>query len=136
MNAKIFMVLRILLGLFVIVFGLNKFFNFIPFGDDVPEAFGNYMGILQSAKVMYLVGAIEIISGLAFIFNKYGALMALILMSVSINAFMAHAAFLPDGIGGATVLLLLNIAVLLGQVQKHTYWVIRLLKTQKVSLRK
>lgn len=118
MNSKVFLVLRILLGLFVIVFGLNKFFNFIPFGE-VPEAFGNYMGILQSAKVMYLVGAIEIISGLAFILNKYGALMALILMSVSINAFIAHAAFLPEGIAGATVLLLLNIAVLFGYKDKY-----------------
>lgn len=118
MNSKVFMVLRILLGLFVIVFGLNKFLNFIPFGE-VPEAFGNYMGILQSAKVMYLVGAIEIISGLALIFNKYGALMALILMSVSINAVMAHAAFLPDGIAGSIVLLVLNIAVLFGYKDKY-----------------
>jgi uncharacterized membrane protein YphA (DoxX/SURF4 family) len=118
MNAKVFMVLRILLGLFVVVFGLNKFFNFIPFGE-VPEAFASYMGMLSSAKVMYLVGAVEIISGLALIFNKYGALMALILMSVSINAFMAHAAFLPDGIAGATVLLLLNIAVLFGYRHKY-----------------
>lgn len=113
MNSKVFMVLRILLGLFVIVFGLNKFLNFIPFGE-VPEAFGNYMSILTSAKVMYLVGVVEIISGLALIFNKYGALMSLILMSVSINAVMAHAAFLPEEIAGAVVLLILNIAVLFG----------------------
>lgn len=118
MNSKIFMVLRILLGLFVIVFGLNKFFNFIPFGE-VPEAFGNYMGILTSAKVIYLVGVIEIVSGLAFIFNKYGALMALILMSVSVNAFIAHAAFLPEEIAGAIVLIVLNIAVLFGYKEKY-----------------
>jgi uncharacterized membrane protein YphA (DoxX/SURF4 family) len=118
MNSKVFMVLRILLGLYVIVFGLNKFFDFIPFGE-VPEAFGSYMGILENAKVMYLVGAVEVIAGLALIFNKYGALMALILMSVSINAFMAHAAFLPDGIAGASVLVLLNIAVLFGYKDKY-----------------
>jgi uncharacterized membrane protein YphA (DoxX/SURF4 family) len=118
MNSKVFMVLRILLGLYVIVFGLNKFFDFIPFGE-VPEAFGSYMGILENAKVMHLVGAVEVIAGLALIFNKYGALMALILMSVSINAFMAHAAFLPDGIAGASVLVLLNIAVLFGYKDKY-----------------
>lgn len=112
------MVLRILLGLYIIVFGFNKFFDFIPFGES-PQAFENYMITLKNAKVMYLVGAIEIVAGLAMIFNKYGALMALLLMSVSINAFMAHAAFMPDAIAGAAILLLLNIAVLFGY--KDTY---------------
>lgn len=113
MNSKIFMVLRILLGLYVIVFGLNKFFDFIPFGES-PAAFENYMVTLENAKVMYVVGAVEIAAGLAMIFNKYGALMALILMSVSIIAFMAHAVYMPDAIAGAAILLLLNIAVLYG----------------------
>lgn len=118
MNSKVFMVLRILLGLYVIVFGLDKFFHFIDFGES-PEAFGSYMVILQNAKVMYLAGVVEVVAGLAIIFNKYGALMALILMSVSINAFMAHAAFLPEGIAGASVLVLLNIAVLYGYKDKY-----------------
>ena len=118
MNSKVFMVLRILLGLYVIVFGLNKFFDFIPFGES-PEAFENYMVILENAKVMYLVGVVEIIAGLALIFNKYGALMALILLSVSINAFIAHASFMPEAIAGASVLVLLNIAVMYGYKDKY-----------------
>ena len=118
MNSKVFMVLRIILGLYVIVFGLDKFIHFIDFGESA-EAFGNYMVILENAKVMYLAGIIEIIAGLALIFNKYGALMALLLMSISINAFMAHAAFMPESIAGATVLVLLNIAVLFGYKEKY-----------------
>ena len=73
MNSKVFTVLRIILGLYVIVFGLDKFIHFIDFGESA-EAFGNYMVILENAKVMYLAGVIEIIAGLALIFNKYGAL--------------------------------------------------------------
>ncbi|KAG1657647.1 Kyphoscoliosis peptidase [Nymphon striatum] len=118
MNSKVFMVLRIILGLYVIVFGLDKFIHFIDFGESA-EAFGNYMVILENAKVMYLAGVIEIIAGLALIFNKYGALMALLLMSVSINAFMAHAAFMPESIAGAAVLVLLNLAVLFGYKEKY-----------------
>ncbi|MFT6795806.1 MAG: putative oxidoreductase [Maribacter sp.] len=119
MNSKVFMVLRILLGLYVIVFGFNKFFDFIPFGDS-PEAFENYMVTLENAKVMYVVGAVEIVAGIAMIFNKYGALMALLLMSVSINAFIAHAVFMPGAIAGAAILLLLNIAVLFGYKDKYS----------------
>ncbi|MFT5736646.1 MAG: hypothetical protein ACJAU2_001169 [Maribacter sp.] len=86
------MVLRVLLGLFVIVFGLNKIFDFVPFGG-VSKAFANYMAILGNGIAMYLIGAVEIIAGLPFIFNEYGVLLALILMSVSINAFVAHTTF-------------------------------------------
>ena len=119
MNSKVFMVLRILLGLFVLVFGLNKFLHFIPFGE-MPDAAMNYMGALSSTKTMILVAVIEIVSGLAFIFNKYGALMALILMSISINAVLFHAFLAPGGIAGALVLLVLNILVLSGYREKYS----------------
>ncbi|MGB1309390.1 MAG: DoxX family membrane protein [Oceanihabitans sp.] len=118
MNTKVFMVLRILLGIFVLVFGLNKFLNFMPMPELATEA-GAYFGALSAAKTMSLVGAVEIIAGLALIFNKYGALMALILMSVSVNAVLFHATLDPGGIAGAAVLLLLNIVVLYGYKDKY-----------------
>ncbi len=117
MNSKVFMVLRILLGLFVIVFGLNKFLDFMPMPEMSAEA-GAYFGALSSAKTITLVAIVEIIAGLALIFNKYGALMALILMSIAINAVLFHATLDPGGIGGAALLLILNIAVLYGYKDK------------------
>jgi len=118
MNSKVFLVLRILLGVFVLVFGFNKFLHFIPFGEMPPEAIA-YFGALSSAKVMTLVGVIEIIAGLALIFNKYGALMALILMSISVNAVLFHATLAPGSIAGAAILLVLNIIAILGYKSKY-----------------
>ncbi len=118
MNSKVFMVLRILLGLFVLVFGLNKFLGFIPFGEMSPEA-GAYFGALTSAKVMTLVGIVEIVAGLALIFNKFGALMALILMSISVNAVLFHLTLDPANSMGAIVLLVLNIIALIGYKDKY-----------------
>lgn len=118
MNSKVFMVLRILLGIFVLVFGVNKFANFLP----MPEMSGDaaaYFGALSNAKAMDLVGIVEIVTGVALIFNKYGALFALILMSISVNAFLFHAVLDPGGIGGSVVLLLLNIAVLYGYKDQY-----------------
>ena len=117
MNSKVFMVLRILLGIFVIVFGVNKFANFLP----MPEMSGDaaaYFGALSSSKTLMLVAIVEIVAGLAILLDKYGALMALILMSVSVNAVLFHAVLDPGGIGGAAVLLILNIAVLYGYKDK------------------
>lgn len=119
MNSKVFMIIRILLGLFVLVFGLNKFLQFIPAPEGMSEDAGAYFGALMSAKVISLVAIVEIVAGLALIFNKFGALLAFILMSVSINAVLYHANLDPDNIAPAIVLLILNILVLYGYKDKY-----------------
>ncbi|MBT8236315.1 MAG: DoxX family membrane protein [Bacteroidia bacterium] len=118
MNSKVFMVLRILLGLFVLIFGLNKFFQFIPMDAPTGDA-ATYFGALMSTKTLMVVALVEILSGLALIFNKYGALMALILMSVSVNAVLFHATLDPGNIMGALILIILNVAVLFGYKDKY-----------------
>ena len=118
MNSKVFMIVRILLGLFVIAFGLNKFLDFIPMPEMSAEA-GAYFEALSSTKTLVLVGIVEIVAGLALILNKYGSLMALILMSVAVNAVLFHTSLDPGGIGGAAALLILNIAVIIGYKDKY-----------------
>jgi uncharacterized membrane protein YphA (DoxX/SURF4 family) len=118
MNSKVFMVLRILLGLFVLVFGLNKFLNFIPMEAPTGDA-GAYFGALMSSKTLTMVAIVEVVAGIALIFNKYGALLALILMSVSVNAVLFHATLDPENIMGALVLLILNVVVLYGYKDKY-----------------
>jgi hypothetical protein len=88
----------------------------------MPELSGDaaaYFGALTSSKTMMLVGIVEIVAGLAIIINKYGALFALILMSISVNAVLFHAVLDLGGIGGAAVLLILNIAVVYGYKDKY-----------------
>ncbi len=68
---------------------------------------------------MVLVGIVEVVAGLALILNKYGALMALILMSVAVNAVLFHAILDPSGIGGAAVLIVLNIVTIFGYKDKY-----------------
>ncbi|MCC1484729.1 DoxX family membrane protein [Winogradskyella immobilis] len=119
MNSKIFMILRILLGLFVLVFGANKFLDFLPpFEGLSPEA-GAYFGALTSSKTLMLVGIVEVVTGLALITNKFGALMAVILMSVSVNAVLFHAVLDPANIVPALALLVLNIAALISYKDKY-----------------
>jgi uncharacterized membrane protein YphA (DoxX/SURF4 family) len=118
MNSKVFMVVRILLALFVLVFGLNKFFNFMPMPEMSADA-GAYFGALSSTKTITLVAIVEIVAGLALLLNKYGALMSVILMSISVNAVLFHATLDPGGIGGAALLLILNLVVLYGYKDKY-----------------
>ena len=66
MNSKVFMVVRILLGLFVLVFGINKLVpeGFLPMPELSADA-GAYFGALTSAKTLLLVAIVEIVAGLA-----------------------------------------------------------------------
>lgn len=118
MNSKVFMGVRILLGLFVLVFGLNKFFHFIPMEAPTGDA-GAYFGALMNTKTLTLVAVVEIVAGVSLIFNKFGALMTLILMSVSINAVLFHITLDPANMAGALVLLVLNIVALLGYKEHY-----------------
>jgi putative oxidoreductase len=119
MNSKAFMVLRILLGLFVLVFGLNKFIEFLPAPEGMSEDAMTYFGALVNSKTMVLVAIVEIVAGLALIFNKFGALLTIILMSVSVNAVLFHAVLDQGNIAGSLVLLVLNIAVLYGYKDQY-----------------
>ncbi|WP_026837530.1 DoxX family membrane protein [Gillisia sp. JM1] len=110
MNSKVFLGIRIFFGIFLLFFGLDHFFNYMPFPEMAPEA-NEYFGNLLSTGAMQLVGVVEILAGFAFIFNKFGGLMALILMSVSINAVLFHVSLDPEKIWGALVLLALNITM-------------------------
>ncbi len=120
MNSKVSMVIRIVLGLAVLFFGLNKFFHFMEPGGDMSEAAGNYFGALTATKTLTMVAIVEIAAGLALIFNKFGALMAVILMSVSVNATLFHATLDPGNIGPAAAMLVLNILVLYGYRDKYS----------------
>ncbi|MEO0571785.1 MAG: DoxX family protein [Bacteroidota bacterium] len=118
MNAKVFMVVRILLGLFVLVFGVNKFLQFLPAFELEGDPLQYFMALGKS-QTLTLVGIVEVLAGLALIFNKWGALMTVILMSVSVCAVLFHATLDPANIGPALGLLLLNVLVLIGYKDRY-----------------
>lgn len=111
MKNKLFTIIRYIFGIFLLFFGFDHFFSYIPFPEMAQEA-NAYFANLLSTGAMQLVGVVEIVSALAFIFNKYGALMSIILMSVSINAVLFHIALDPQKIYGALILLILNLSML------------------------
>lgn len=119
MNPKVFLAIRILLGAMLVAFGVNKFYEFLPAPEGMSEAAGAYFGALASAKVITLVAVVEIVAGLAILLDKWGALMALILMSISVNALLYHATLDPGNIIPAIALIVLNLAVIYGYKDKY-----------------
>lgn len=118
MNSKVFLVLRIVFGLALLFFGANKLFHFMD-PPPPPDAAMGYWEALMTSKTMTLVAIVEILAGLSLLVNKYGALMMVILMSVSVNAVLYHATLDQGGLVMGGVLLLLNIVMLYGYKDKY-----------------
>ena len=111
MNSKVFLGLRIVFGLALLFFGANKLFHFMDPPPPPEEAMG-YWAALTASKTMTVVAIVEILAGLSLLLNKYGALMMLILMSISVNALLYHATLDQGGIVMGIVLLAFNIIML------------------------
>ena len=79
-NKELVMIARYLLGLILVVFGLNGFLNFMSMGP-MPASAGAFFGAL--AATGYLIPVLivfEIVIGLMFIFNKYTPLATVLLV--------------------------------------------------------
>lgn len=71
---KITNILAIVLGLLMIIFGANKFGHFIPMPDLTPEQIATFGHFGAITWLMPLVGAGEILGGLALAYPKTRAL--------------------------------------------------------------
>ncbi|MGH1339120.1 MAG: DoxX family protein [Aureispira sp.] len=111
-NEKVVLAIRILLGLGLVVFGLNKFIGFMP-QPPAPADGKAFLDQLFNAKyVMNIAGAVYLAAGVSFLTNKFVPLLAIILFPILLNAFLYHARFDPAGIAGAAVFTALNIFVI------------------------
>lgn len=95
MNTKVSLIARILLGIGLVVFGSNKFFNFMP-PMEMPEQAGNFMGALMETGYMFpIIAIIEIVAGLLFLINKKVPLALLLWTPVLVNILAFHAVLDP-----------------------------------------
>lgn len=108
MNEKVVMGIRILFGVFCLIFGLNKFLNFLPMPAIEGDG-GVLMGIYISSGFMTVIAILEILGGLALIVNKFVPLALTILIAIMFNAFLFHALHDMGGIGGSVLGLILGL---------------------------
>ena len=81
---------RLLLGLVFVLFGLNGFFNFIPFEAPAGEA-GAFLGALATTGYMFpLIKIVEIAAGVMLLTNRHVTLATLMLAPIVINILAFH----------------------------------------------
>ena len=109
--------LRGLFALMLVVFGINKFLQFMPM-PPLAEQAGAFMdALVSSGYILPIVGVVELVAGIMIITNKFRALALVIVFPVALNAFLFHLFLDVSGIGGATVLILLNVFLLFRNIK-------------------
>ena len=106
MNPTVFKIIRLLLGLFMAVIGLNKFLVFTEIPNP-PGDGGILMQIYISSGFLKLIGILELLGGMALLLNKFVPVAITILTAIMFNATVFHILHDPSGIGPAALSLFL-----------------------------
>ncbi len=110
MNSQFTKIVRILLGILLIVFGLNKILpeTFIPL-PEMPEKAADFMTSLgATGYVLKTVGMIETLIGIMLLLKKWVAFALIVLVPISLNIVLFHLFLDVSGIGGALLVAILN----------------------------
>ena len=119
MCKKITLVIRILLGLALLTFGLNKFLNFMPPLELTPEA-GKLIGAMaESGYLLPATGIVEIVVGVLLIAGLFVPLALVLLAPISVNIVLFHAFLDPVNIGPALVIAVLNLYPLFTRIDAY-----------------
>ncbi|HBF18509.1 MAG TPA: DoxX family protein [Cryomorphaceae bacterium] len=108
------------MGLLFINGGLNKFFNYMPVPEDIPEPMlKDFQAIMEIAWLMPLIGLAEVAGGLLILFPKTRALGALILFPVAVGILLTHIFVEPNSLLIALVIWAILLWILIDNRKKY-----------------
>ncbi|CAM2847916.1 DoxX family protein [Rariglobus hedericola] len=104
-------VARWLLGLPLVVFGLNLFFNFIPQPEvQLPEKAAAFAGALAaSGYMMPMIGLTQLVVGALLLVNRCVPLALLLFAPFIVNSVAFHVFLEPSGLPMACVFLAVHL---------------------------
>lgn len=120
MKNKITFVLSLLFGLMFINAGLNKFLNYMPMPENLPEKMMKAMNaFMEIGWLMPLVGAVEVLGGLLIIIPKTRALGALMIFPIMIGIVLTNIVQDTSGLPIAGVLSAILIWIMYDNREKY-----------------
>jgi len=112
MKDRIPQITRIVLGVILLIFGVNKFALFLPPFELQGVAGEFWTAMVNSGYVLEMVGVVEIIVGLMLVADKYVPLALLFLAPISVNIVAFHAFLDPVNIGPALLVAAANLVLM------------------------
>ena len=108
MNSKFTMIVRILLGILLVVFGSNKFLHFIPMDAPTGTA-GEFMNSLGATGYIFpIVGVLEVFIGVMLLLKKWVPFVIILLAPISINILLFHLFLDIPGVSVALLVAIFN----------------------------
>jgi len=84
------LVARLLLGLIVVVFGLNGFLNFLNMGP-LPSGFaGQFIIALAASHYLWVIAGLQVVGGVLLLVNRFVPLAIVLLGPVIVNILLYH----------------------------------------------
>jgi uncharacterized membrane protein YphA (DoxX/SURF4 family) len=104
-------VVRILMGLMFLVFGLNGFFWFIPPPKDPgPEAAAAFIGaLMKTGYLMPLVSGTQVLVGALLLLNRFVPLALALITPILVGIITFHLFLAPAGTAPGLVLFLMDL---------------------------
>lgn len=96
-------IVRSLLGLMFIVFGLNIFFHFIPQPPAPEGPARSFITVLAVSHYFYVVGALEVVGGALLLAGQFVPLGLTLIGPVIVNILCFHVFLEPSGLPMAIV---------------------------------
>ena len=120
MKQKITFIICLLFGLMFINAGLNKFFNYMPVPDNLPEKMVK-MGtaMMEIGWLFPLVAVAEIAGGILFMIPRLRSLGAIIIFPIMMGIILTHITAAPSGLPLASVLLAVNLFIIYANREKY-----------------
>ena len=99
-------ILRLVLGLVFLVFGLNAFLQFLK-GTMPGGLAGQFLQALFQSHYVFAIGAVQAVGGALLMINRYVPLALAMLGTVIVNILLYHLLLNHEGIGGALIVAVL-----------------------------
>lgn len=118
-SKKVVRTVQILFGLYLIFFGVIGYIVTLP-APTYNEAGSAFLGALfNTGYIFHFMSLIFVLSGLMFIFNKWSALGALLLVPITVNIALFHIFLDFMGWWMALIFVVLNVYLLV--IHWHRY---------------
>lgn len=112
-------IISVLLGGILIIFGLNKFLNFMPVMELSAPGLEFMGAFVKIGYGMTIVAIVEIITGILIVINKYRALALVVLFPIMLNALLFHLFLDPENILPAVLVVVMNIFLMYAVKDKY-----------------
>ena len=121
MKNKILFGLSLIFGLMMLNAGMDKLFHYMPMPENLSENLVNaFKALTAIGWLLPLVGIVEIIGGILFIFPKTRALGAIIILPVMVGIMLTNTVTDTSGLPIALVFFLVNLWAIYDNKEKYS----------------